>query len=40
MFILASVPSGLELENHTSVCEHSESKDFENIKFFGEISNN
>ena len=42
MFILCSIPSGLRFwsVNHTEICENSESKLFQNIKFFGEISNN
>ena len=42
MFILLSIPSGLEFWSgtHASIYEHSESIVFENIKFLGEISNN
>ena len=42
MFILSSISSGLEFwsVNHKSIYENSESKDFKNITFFGEISNN
>ena len=45
MFILSSIyssVSGLEFQsvNHTSIYENSESKDFKNVKFLGEISNN
>ena len=42
MFILSSISSGLEIWsiNHTSIYENSESKDFKNIRFLDEISNN
>ena len=42
MFILFSISSGLEIWsiNHTSIYENSESKDFKNVKFLDEISNN
>ena len=42
MFVLSSIPDGLEFwsVNHTSIHENCDSKVFENINFFGEISNN
>ena len=42
MLILSSISRGLEfcLVNHTSIYENSESKVFENIKLFGELSTN
>ena len=42
MFILSSISSGLEIWsiNHTSIYKNSESKDFKNIRFLDEISNN
>ena len=42
MFILFSISSGLEIWsiNHTSIYENSESKDFKNVRFLDEISNN
>ena len=42
MFILSSISKGLEFSsvNHTSRYETSESKDFKNIKFLGEMSYN
>ena len=41
MFILSSISGSLEFgsPNHTSIYENSESKDFKNIKFLGEIYN-
>ena len=41
MFILSSISGSLEFgsPNHTSMYENSESKDFKNIKFLGEIYN-
>ena len=42
IFILPFISRELELWsiNHTSIYENSESNDFKNIKFSGEISNN
>ena len=42
MFILSAISKELELwsVNHTAMYENSESKNFKNIKFSGEISNN
>ena len=42
MFVLSSISSGLEfwLVDHSSICENSESKVFNNMQFWGEISNN
>ena len=42
IFILPFISRELELWsiNHTSIYENSESNDFKNIKFLGEISNN
>ena len=41
MFILSSISGSLEFgsANHTSIYENSESKDFKDIKFLGEIYN-
>ena len=41
MFILSSISGSLEFgsPNHTSIYENSESKDFKDIKFLGEIYN-
>ena len=42
MFILSFISSGLEFwsVNHSSTYENYELKDFQNVKFLGEISNN
>ena len=42
MFILSFISSGLEFwsVNHSSIYENYELKDFQNVKFLGEISNN
>ena len=42
MFVLSSVSSGLEFRSihRTSIYKVSESKDFKNMIFWGEISNN
>ena len=42
MFILSFISSGLEFwsVNHSSIYENYELKDFQNVKFLGEISDN
>ena len=42
MFVLSSISNSLKFwsVNHTSIYENSELKDFKNIRFLGEISNN
>ena len=42
MFILSFISSSLEFwsVNHSSIYENYELKDFQNVKFLGEISNN